>query len=65
MTPYPEMFPKTSTRLEKEETLSYLMEQEQRAEQTRLVTVPDESYRSPSEEYYRNEGITVVVHFKS
>ncbi|XP_039432134.1 uncharacterized protein LOC120414878 [Culex pipiens pallens] len=53
--PYPEMFPKTSTRLEKEETLSYLMEQEQRAEQTRLVTVPDESYRSPSEEYYRNE----------
>uniref|UniRef100_A0A8D8IER6 (northern house mosquito) hypothetical protein n=1 Tax=Culex pipiens TaxID=7175 RepID=A0A8D8IER6_CULPI len=53
--PIPEAFPKSGVRMQKEEVLRRLIEQEERVELSRLQTVPNEAYANPDGKFYRNE----------
>ncbi|KAL9694272.1 hypothetical protein quinque_013557 [Culex quinquefasciatus] len=53
--PIPEAFPKSGVRMQKEDLLRRLVEQEERLELSRLQTVPNEAYANPDGKFYRHE----------
>lgn len=56
MAPIPEVTPKSSLRLYKESLLRKLIEKEDQKEMSRVRTIPNNDYRSPNPEFYKNEG---------
>ncbi|KXJ74554.1 hypothetical protein RP20_CCG013415 [Aedes albopictus] len=59
MAPIPEVTPKSSLRLYKESLLRKLIEKEDQKEMSRVRTIPNNDYRSPNPEFYKNEVVVM------